>query len=190
MSFGIRGQAQYSRPYGDTTALPLSEQVYLGGEYSIRGFDIRSIGPRDPASGLVIGGNKSLLFNAEYYINVVGPVRFLFFYDAGQARQIGQRFAWKDNIVEVVQPPPPLLSDPLAFTVLLPPDAPQPTTRVIGETSAFKTSTGVELRFFMPVLNVPFRLIGAYNPQRFGVLNNNGRLTPKFTFRFAVGTTF
>ena len=25
----------------------------------------------------------------------------------------------------------------------------------------------------MPVLNVPFRLIAAYNPQRFGVLNNN-----------------
>ena len=25
----------------------------------------------------------------------------------------------------------------------------------------------------MPVLNVPFRLIAAYNPQRGGVLNNN-----------------
>ena len=190
MSFGVRGQTQYSRPYGDTTLLPLSEQVYLGGEYSIRGFDIRSIGPRDQASGLVIGGNKSLLFNAEYYIHVVGPVRFLFFYDAGQVRQIGQRFVLKDPIVEIVQPPAPLLSDPLAFTVLRDPNGPQPEIRTIGKTSAFKTSTGVELRFFMPVLNVPFRLIAAYNPQRFGVLNNNGLLTPKFTFRFAVGTTF
>ena len=35
---------------------------------------------------------------------------------------------------------------------------------------AFKTSTGLELRFFMPVLNVPFRLIFAMNPQRDGVL--------------------
>ena len=34
----------------------------------------------------------------------------------------------------------------------------------------FKTSTGLEVRFFMPVLNVPFRLIFAYNPQRTGVL--------------------
>ena len=36
----------------------------------------------------------------------------------------------------------------------------------------FKTSTGLEVRFFMPVLNVPFRLIFAYDPQRSGVLDN------------------
>ena len=35
----------------------------------------------------------------------------------------------------------------------------------------FITSTGAEIRFFMPVLNVPFRLIFASNPQRKGVLN-------------------
>ena len=42
----------------------------------------------------------------------------------------------------------------------------------------------------MPVLNVPFRLIFAYNPQRGGVLNNQLQPARKFTFRFAVGTTF
>jgi hypothetical protein len=57
--------------------------------------------------------------------------------------------------------------------------------------SAFKTSTGVEVRLFMPVINVPFRLIFAYNPQRAGVLDIN-TLQPQeaFQFRFAVGTTF
>jgi outer membrane protein assembly factor BamA len=54
----------------------------------------------------------------------------------------------------------------------------------------FKTSTGAEIRFFMPVLNVPFRLIAAYNPQRAGVLDNQLQLAKAFTFRFAVGTTF
>ncbi len=54
----------------------------------------------------------------------------------------------------------------------------------------FKTSTGAEVRFFMPVLNVPFRLIFAYNPQREGVLDNNFRPQQKFNFRFAVGSTF
>jgi hypothetical protein len=63
-------------------------------------------------------------------------------------------------------------------------------TEVIGHTSAFKTSTGLEVRFMMPVLNVPFRLIGSYNPQRLGVLDNNLQQTKAFTFRFAVGTTF
>jgi len=54
----------------------------------------------------------------------------------------------------------------------------------------FRTSTGAEVRFFMPVLNVPFRLIAAYNPQRAGVLDNNLQPQKKFTFRFAVGSTF
>ena len=39
----------------------------------------------------------------------------------------------------------------------------------------FITSTGAEIRFFMPVLNVPFRLIFASNPQRTGVLNYSTR---------------
>jgi hypothetical protein len=42
----------------------------------------------------------------------------------------------------------------------------------------------------MPVLNVPFRLISSWNPSRTNVLNNNLQPTSKFTFRFAVGTTF
>jgi len=54
----------------------------------------------------------------------------------------------------------------------------------------FKTSTGAEIRFFMPVLNVPFRLISSWNPQRAGVLNNSLQPQKAFTFRFAVGSTF
>jgi hypothetical protein len=42
----------------------------------------------------------------------------------------------------------------------------------------------------MPVLNVPFRLIYAWNPQREGVLDNNLRPQKDKVFRFAVGTTF
>jgi hypothetical protein len=42
----------------------------------------------------------------------------------------------------------------------------------------------------MPVLNVPFRLIFAYNPRREGVLNNQLQPQKAFQFRFAVGSTF
>ena len=42
----------------------------------------------------------------------------------------------------------------------------------------------------MPVLNVPFRLIAAANPQRTGVLDNNLQPTKGFVFKFAVGSTF
>ncbi len=189
-SLGFRGQVQYVRPYGSTGSLPIFERLTLGGEYSVRGFDIRSIGPTVPDSQVVLGGNKSVLFNAEYLITIAGPVRLILFYDAGQVRDLGQRFAWKEDVLSQSFPGAPRLVDPLATSVLIDPDAPGPVTTVVGRTSAFKTSTGAEIRFFMPVLNVPFRLIFAANPQRAGVLRNN--LTPArgLMFRFAVGSTF
>jgi outer membrane protein insertion porin family len=149
-SIGFRIMGEFIKPLGSTTELPIFEKLFLGGEYSMRGFDLRSVGPRDPVTGLVLGGNKSLLVNAEYMISVGGPVRLIFFYDAGQVRDRGQDFEFRE----------------------------------------FKTSTGAEVRFMMPVMNVPFRLIMAYNPQRSGVLNNRLLPTDAFTFRFAVGTTF
>ncbi len=191
MSVGFRTQVEYIRPYASTTALPITETLYLGGEYTIRGFDIRSIGPRDPeGTGLVLGGNKTLLFNAEYLINIAGPVRLVLFYDTGQVRDIGQGFAWKEDVTQTVDPGFPPIFDPLTSTRLIDPNAPPKFQEVIGQTSAFKTSMGAEIRFFMPVLNVPFRLIFAHNPQRFGVLDNRLQPSKKFTFKFAVGSTF
>jgi outer membrane protein assembly factor BamA len=83
-------------------------------------------------------------------IQIAGPVRLVFFYDAGQVWLREQKFAFDQ----------------------------------------FKTSTGAEIRFFMPVLNVPFRLIFAYNGNREGVYDNQYRPTKRFVFRFAVGSTF
>jgi outer membrane protein insertion porin family len=150
LTLGMRGQAEYIHTFSGSKELPIFEKLFLGGEYSIRGFDIRTVGPQDPATGLVLGGNKSLLFNAEYLITIAGPVRLVLFYDAGQVPNYGASYAWDQ----------------------------------------FKTSTGAEIRFFMPVLNVPFRLIYAWNPQRTGVLDNNLRPAKSAVFRFAVGTTF
>jgi outer membrane protein insertion porin family len=149
-SFGFRAEVEYIGEYGSTKQLPIFEKLFLGGGFSVRGYDIRSIGPRDAETGLVLGGNKSVLFNAEYLITIAQPVRLVFFYDAGQVLDKGQKFNSND----------------------------------------FITSTGAEVRFFMPVLNVPFRLIMAYNPQRDGVLDNNLRPEKAFKFRFDVGSTF
>ena len=161
-SLGLRGQAEYIRPFGTSSPLPIFERLVLGGGYSVRGYDLRSIGPQDPRSRIVIGGNKSLLFNAEYLIAVGGPVRLILFYDAGQVQDTGHRFSFKGvtGADEIYRP-------------------------------GFITSTGAEIRFFMPVLNVPFRLIFASNPQRKGVVNySTGQEEKAFRFRFDVGSTF
>ena len=88
-----------------------------------------------------------MLFNAEYYFDVFGPLRLLAFFDAGQAFIEGERM----RIDEL------------------------------------RVSTGFEGRFIMPVLNVPFRLIWAFNPNR---SNYEKLYIDKSTFKFAVGTTF
>jgi outer membrane protein insertion porin family len=149
-TLGIRGQFQFIAPIRDTTTLPIFEKLFSGGEYSVRGFDIRSLGPSDPLTGLVLGGNKSLVLNAEYMISIVPTVRLIAFYDAAQVVDDGESFGREH----------------------------------------FRTSTGAEIRFFMPVLNVPFRLIFAANPQREGVLDNRFRPAKQYVFRFAVGSTF
>jgi outer membrane protein insertion porin family len=171
MSIGFRGQYEYVNTFGSSRDLPIFEKLFLGGEYSVRGFDLRTIGPTDcqpgqlpllgDCTGLVVGGNKSLLFNAEQIITIAGPVRLILFYDAGQV-QAGPERQEDGSIKKGVN-----------FSL-----------------KDFKTSTGAEIRFFMPVLNVPFRLIFAENLQRSGVFTN--QLVPQkaFQFRFAVGTTF
>jgi outer membrane protein insertion porin family len=189
-SLGVRGQFEYISPvHGGPETIPVFERLFLGGEYSVRGFDIRSIGPTIPGSLVVLGGNKSILANAEYLISIAGPVRLVLFYDAGQVRDFGQNFGWTQELTRVVTPPIPAFTGSLS-PLLTDAASLNTTTEKIGETSAFKTSTGVELRFFMPVLNVPFRLIYAWNPQRLGVLDNNLQPAKGSVFRFAVGTTF
>jgi outer membrane protein insertion porin family len=195
MSLAMRGQLEFIRPLGDTIELPIFEKIFLGGEYSVRGFDIRSIGPQDPETGLVLGGDKSLLFNVEQNITLAGPVRLILFFDAGQVRGTGEKFGWMEEVSEIdtaaiVRPPIYDPSAPPFDAGLTDPSSPGLPMRLVRRT-AFKTSTGAEIRFFMPVLNVPFRLIFAYNPHREGVREQTTLQPQKaFQFRFAVGTTF
>jgi outer membrane protein insertion porin family len=146
-ALGVRAEASMIMPFGETETLPYYQRFFLGGENQIRGVNVRTVGPigTDPETGVerALGGNKFVLFNAEYYFDISGPLRAVLFFDAGQAFLEGDKISFKD----------------------------------------LRTSTGLEMRFIMPVLNVPFRLIYAFNP-------NRDQFQPKSTFKFAVGTTF
>ncbi len=147
-ALGLRLEGSLIQTFGDTTELPYYLRFRLGGETQVRGYNNQTIGPIDYSgtSPVALGGNKYLLFNAEYYIDVFGPLRALLFFDAGQAYEQGQSVDLKQ----------------------------------------MRISTGFEARFLMPVLNVPFRLIYAFNPNR----DPRDTFTPASTFKFAVGTTF
>jgi outer membrane protein insertion porin family len=87
--FGFRAAGGMVLPFGETGTIPFDRSLLLGGETQLRGYDIRSVGPRD-ASGQLVGGDKYVLLNAEYHVDVVKPLRLSWFFDAGQAYASGE----------------------------------------------------------------------------------------------------
>jgi outer membrane protein insertion porin family len=74
-------------PTGGVAEVPLFERFFLGGPYSIRGFQSRSLSPTDPITGELIGGNKELIMNLEYTFPLVSEIAFkgVLFFDVGNA---------------------------------------------------------------------------------------------------------
>ena len=68
--------------YGNFKVLPYYDSFYLGGPYDLRGFEYHEVSPRDQF-GEPIGGKSYGMFNIEYSVEIVDPVRFAFFYDVG-----------------------------------------------------------------------------------------------------------
>jgi outer membrane protein insertion porin family len=91
---GFHAQGIYIAQLGNSL-IPYWEKVFLGGERSIRGYEVYSIGPRD-RNGYMIGGTKSLLFNVEYIIPVGGPLYAIFFYDRGNTVLANDSLNWAD----------------------------------------------------------------------------------------------
>lgn len=64
--------------------VPIFERMFLGGGRTLRGFEFRDIGgPRDAASGEVLGGQSLGFVSVEYTVPIVETVRGAVFYDMG-----------------------------------------------------------------------------------------------------------
>jgi len=68
--------------FGSTKTLPYYDAFYLGGPDDLRGYEFRQVSPRD-IFGEPVGGKTRTEFTAEYSLDIVSPVRFAIFYDAG-----------------------------------------------------------------------------------------------------------
>ena len=86
--FSLHGAIGYVHSYDGHDA-PVYERYYLGGINSIRGFLTRSVSPKDPATGDLIGGSSMLTVNAEYLFPLFAEqsIRGLVFFDVGNAYQ-------------------------------------------------------------------------------------------------------
>lgn len=68
--------------YGGTARVPIFERWFLGGLYSLRGYQYRKVGPSDQF-GEPLGGDTYWFGGAEYSIPITKIVRLAWFYDIG-----------------------------------------------------------------------------------------------------------
>ncbi len=74
--------------------LPLYERYYVGGIYTVRGLNYGDAGPKDINNNEPLGGEKQLIFNAEYIFPIVSEYKLkgVVFFDAGRAYDKGETF--------------------------------------------------------------------------------------------------
>ena len=198
-TFAFRARFIHLIPYGnlpggDPMAVPFFERIFSGGEFSLRGFDIRSVSPWavtrsprldsnqnpivDPATGLPAisdnliptGGDAELILTAEYRVPIAGPLQVTAFGDLGTSTVLK-----KGNLQ---------LFGPNTFIQLLE-----------NTNNVWRGSTGAEVQFIMPMVNQPFRLIFAYNPLILDTEVVVGGIRfplrePKRNIKFSVGYSF
>jgi outer membrane protein insertion porin family len=85
--FSAHGQVGYVHDLGsDNDEVPIDERFFLGGIYSIRGFESREVGPRD-FQGNFIGGDTEAYFNFEFIFPLVESLglKGVTFFDVGNA---------------------------------------------------------------------------------------------------------
>jgi len=83
-TLSFRAQGGYLRGYAGREA-PIYERFFLGGINTIRGFDTRTISPKDPLTGDLIGGEIMMVANAEFLFPLLKgqKMRGLLFFDVG-----------------------------------------------------------------------------------------------------------
>ncbi|MBF2760936.1 MAG: outer membrane protein assembly factor BamA [Ectothiorhodospiraceae bacterium AqS1] len=83
----IEGEVGYGEGYGDLTSLPLTDNFFVGGLRSVRGFTANTLGPRD-SKGDPLGGSLKTVGSAELVIPIpfvedAGALRVASFFDIG-----------------------------------------------------------------------------------------------------------
>jgi len=238
---GMHLLGRFLTGYGGKVAPPFS-RFYMGGENDIRGFDIWGISPiaflpsdatvnvlnsdgtqrvqKQIVGGQVQfnpvtmtipvyqltfpGGDTSVVTNFEYRIPIFGPVVLAYFADAG-IDKLALPSQLKLNSGRIDQ-----------LNAEFPQANFSGNAYIAPGTQKIRASTGLELQVLMPVVNAPFRLYWAYNPEVFrgylqapivadrsmfpntatylNAVTSVGQPIPFFerhsTFRFSIGRTF
>jgi outer membrane protein insertion porin family len=205
---GMHALGRFITGFGGKVAPPFN-RYFMGGENDIRGFQIWQLSPfayipsqattsvinadGSPRQQKVInedgttsfanvtqnipiyqfispGGDTSVVTNFEYRIPIFGPVWLAAFLDAGVNR-LSRPGQLKINETRID-----------ALNDLFPEAGFGPQARLLTASQAIRSSTGLELQVLMPVVNAPFRIYWAYNPNIFSTVVQPPIATDRSTF--------
>jgi outer membrane protein insertion porin family len=84
MVFTTRVQTESVDTFGDSAFVPIFDRLFLGGSYTLRGYEYREVGPRDEdINSDSIGGNTYAFASTELTFPLWDNVRGAVFYDWG-----------------------------------------------------------------------------------------------------------
>lgn len=194
----IAGLGEQFRAQALSTArgVPLFRRFFLGGENQVRGYDVNSISPLAGVDRFIIteggepvllssdirpiGGDTQLLLNAEYSLPLVWRLSAAAFADLGasmNARRLTEERVESDTLIAGI---------PARLVTVL-----RPLRAQEDMVANYRVSLGGELRFVIPLLNVPLRLIFAANPNAQTHPPDSALIAPekRFAFRFGFSRT-
>ena len=180
MVIAFRIRASHIRAFGEpfsqqalstVRGVPVFRRFFLGGETEVRGYDVNSIAPLARVNRFVIsdgnampfpstevrpiGGDTQVVFNAEYRVPIIWRLSSAAFVDIGASFNARSLVKESFETMTTVQS----TGEPVTVvTVLKPLKAGQ------DFLPSYRASLGGEIRFPIPVLNIPLRLIFAWNP--------------------------
>ena len=109
--------------------VPVFDRLFLGGGRTLRGFEFRDVGPRDPVTGEVVGGQSLGFLSAEYTVPIIDNVRAAVFYDLGFVNADSWDLSASDLYHDIgvgVRLKLPISPVPIALDYALPIDSPDP----------------------------------------------------------------
>jgi len=126
--------------------VPFYDRYYLGGPDTLRGFDYRGVGPREPTQDSTafepVGGDTYWLGSAEYSIPIIERLRFAVFYDIGNVAAKPWNNEGSPVYAGIIAPPGQIAPGPLhqSFGSIF-----------LGNTGTYSDNYGVGLRLNLPI---------------------------------------
>ncbi|MEI6891582.1 MAG: outer membrane protein assembly factor BamA [Pontiella sp.] len=107
MVLNLRGEVESLEAFGESKdnagtygdGVPIFDRLFLGGSYTLRGYEYREVGPTDPDDSTgndPVGGNSSASATVELTYPIWNKIRGAVFYDGGFVNEDSWDFSVKD----------------------------------------------------------------------------------------------